>query len=662
MKQNFLKNYMLQTAIIIVGAAILTLAALSFVTRYDNKYIAKAPLTQDQFVDIPGSGCYALADGWTLYPDALLSPPDLAAETESGYAVWAGEYPNLSPFHQDGNPYGTATWRLFLKGDGIVTLCLPELLCASRVYAGGEYLGGTGEVSPEGYVPLIRDSYYSFPLDGETELVIQTANYSHYYGGIWYVPVIGDADSVHHAAAARMLLYGGLCAAAVTLALFCMAYWRRRKSAADMVTFYFGMLSLSFALRIAYPFLRLLGLPSVRILYAIEDGAALAGICFTLRIIFLLVRSERFKYLQIGLQVISLTVCVMSVILPLFAFSLFPALVPLYGVFLSWYKIIVAGLLIGLTVYGCLMGIPHSGTILAAACANGICLFYGVFSIGKYEPLVGAYPEEYGAFCMVIAFAVLMVKRSHAMAAENTRLQYHLQEEVREKTQHLQELLMERGQLISELGHDMKSPLTSLSNMAQIIRLNDIMLDQDTRRRMLQIEEQCGILSERLKSIQEIAGRSSVSLQREDMLLNSFLNDFCRGSRPIIELNGATFTEDITPRPCHVTANREQLFRALENLLYNAADFTPTDGEITVSLRADEDFAYIVVSDTGCGISEEDLPYIFRRSFTTRSDRGGQGLGLAITRDIIMEHEGRIEVESEEGKGSTFTIVLPILQ
>lgn len=170
---------------------------------------------------------------------------------------------------------------------------------------------------------------------------------------------------------------------------------------------------------------------------------------------------------------------------------------------------------------------------MAAACANGICLFYGVASIGRFEPLAGAWTEEYGAFCMVLAFAVLMVRRSRAMAAENIRL--HLQEEVREKTQYLQELLVERGQLISELGHDMKSPLTSLSNMAQIIRLNDIMLDQDTRRRMLQIEEQCGI-------------------------------------------------------------------------------------------------------------SEENLPHIFRRSFTTRSDRGGQGLGLAITRDIILEHGGRTEV------------------
>lgn len=146
------------------------------------------------------------------------------------------------------------------------------------------------------------------------------------------------------------------------------------------------------------------------------------------------------------------------------------------------------------------------------------------------------------------------------------------------------------------------------------------------------------------------------------MLLESFLADFCRSCRPIIELNGTNFTEKIAPQPCRVMANREQLFRALENLLYNAADFTQADGEITITLYADEDFAYIVVSDTGCGISEENLPHIFRRSFTTRSDRGGQGLGLAITRDIILEHGGRIEVESKERQGSTFTIRLPLLK
>ena len=95
-------------------------------------------------------------------------------------------------------------------------------------------------------------------------------------------------------------------------------------------------------------------------------------------------------------------------------------------------------------------------------------------------------------------------------------------------------------------------------------------------------------------------------------------------------------------------ANQEQLFRALENLLYNAADFTPPDGKITLSLTTDNHYAYIAISDTGCGIPEKDLPNIFRRSYTTRSDKGGQGLGLAITRSIVLEHAGRIEVVSKQ--------------
>ena len=107
--------------------------------------------------------------------------------------------------------------------------------------------------------------------------------------------------------------------------------------------------------------------------------------------------------------------------------------------------------------------------------------------------------------------------------------------------------------------------------------------------------------------------------------------------------------------------NAEQLFRALETLLYNAADFTPPEGKVTLSLTSDDDFAYIAVADTGSGIPEKDLPNIFHRSYTTRSGKGGQGLGLAITRTIVLEHAGRIEVTSKEGAGTTFTICIPVL-
>lgn len=667
MKQTLLTKSAFQTILVIAGTIIFSLLGLLTITRYDNKYITKAALTQDNLCIIPKKDYCSLVDGWELYPDHLLFPEDFLEKTPSYYSTWAGEYPNLALFHEDRNPYGTATWRLHLSGNGNVILYLQEPLCAARVYVDRLCLGETGEL-PDGenslrdeYSPLIKDTTYSFYLDGEAELIIQTANYSHYYGGIWYAPVIGDADSVSHLIAARMLIYGLLFFSTLTLSLFCIALWKHKEDGSKAATFYFGMLSLSFAVRICYPFVRLTGVPLVRTLYAIEDAAAVSGIYFSLQIALLLFLPDGLKRLKKALHILSLSVCGIVIIAPLFVFPAFPALVLWYGSFISWYKAIMAFLLISLTVYGAFMGLHHIKIILAAATANGICLFYSVLTIGYYEPFVGAYPEEYGAFCMVIAFAALMVQRSREMTAENIKLNHHLQEEVDEKTEHLQKLLVERGQLITELGHDMKSPLTSLSNMAQIIRLNDIMLDEDTRKRMLHIEEQCDILSERLKSIQEIAAQTSSPVKMEPLLLNTFLSDFYHTCRPIIELYGPNFLKNITSLPCRIMANREQLFRALENLLYNAADFTPPEGKITLSLTADEEFAYITVSDTGCGIPEKDLPNIFHRSYTTRSDKGGQGLGLAITRTIVLEHAGQIDAISTEGEGTTFTIRFPVL-
>ncbi|MDE5716970.1 MAG: HAMP domain-containing histidine kinase, partial [Lachnospiraceae bacterium] len=614
---------------------------------------------QGQLYVIPEKGYCSLVDGWEFYPDALLFPNDFSSETLPYYSTWAGEYPNMALFHEDHNPYGSATWRLHLQGSGNVLLYLQEPLCAVRVYVNGICLGETGSVATDSYAPLIKDSVYSFSLNSDTELIIQTANYSHYYGGLWYPPVIGDADSVTRLIASRMFIYGLLFFPPLTLSLFCIALWERRENGGRTATFYFGMLSLSFALRICYPFLRLIGVPFVRSLYVLEDAAAIAGIYFSMRIALLLFLPEGFTRLKKALRLVSLGACGVVMFAPLFIFPVAPGLVLWYGSLVSWYKAIMAFLLISLSVYGGFMGLLHIKIILAAAIINGICLIYSVLSIGYYEPFVGAYAEEYGAFCMVGAFAFLMVQRSRKMAAENRQLNLHLQEEVSEKTEHLRKLLAERGQLISELGHDMKSPLTSLSNMAQIIRLNDIMLDEDTHRRIQHIEEQCNILSDRLKSIQEIAAHTSVPVKMELLSLNGFLSDFYHNCRPIIELYGPNFLENISPQPCHIMANREQLFRALENILYNAADFTPPDGQITLTLTTDASYAYIAISDTGCGISEKDLPNIFRRSYTTRSDKGGQGLGLAITRAIVLEHAGQIDVDSTEGEGTTFTICIP---
>jgi two-component system phosphate regulon sensor histidine kinase PhoR len=98
------------------------------------------------------------------------------------------------------------------------------------------------------------------------------------------------------------------------------------------------------------------------------------------------------------------------------------------------------------------------------------------------------------------------------------------------------------------------------------------------------------------------------------------------------------------------------------NLLHNAVKFTPAGGSITVSAQALEKEVQFCISDTGVGISAEDLPRIFERFYKADRSRsgGGTGLGLSIARHIIEAHGGRIWAESKEGQGSIFFFTLPI--
>ena len=656
--------------LLMICAAILSLSGLITLYRVDNKYTAKTDMVQEHVTLLPADGAAFLVDGWELYPDRLLMPEDFSDKTPfPGYTVWAGEYPNLSLFHTDGNLYGAATYRLHIKGDGMAALYLQEPLCAARVFADGRDLGGPGEVGAvgeaDGYRPLIRDTVYSFPVNGEAELIIQTANYSHYYGGLWFPPAIGSVDSVAHMIASRMIFYGILCFGSLALALFCTVLWFGRRKQRDPAAFWFGFLCLTFALRVCYPFFRLWGIPSVRMLYALEDAAALCGIYCTVRIslyLFLPAQDNRIwtRLVHGTAATLSLGMCGVGVLVPLLILPSFPSFMLWYGPLISVYQILAALFLIFSAACGCVLGKPNARPALMAVTANGVCLMCGALTVGRFEPAVGGWPEEYGALCMVFSFAALMVSRSRAMAAENLRLNGHLQEEVEEKTRHLTKLLEERGQLMAELGHDMKSPLTALSNMAQIIRLNDIMLDKDTQEKMQGIEDKCNILADRLQSIQELAGGAGTLPRMEAVSLNRLLADFYRNNQPVVELTGPDFLCELTPLPCTVIADSRKLTRALENLVFNAGEFTPPDGTITLSLERDRGFAVIRVADTGCGIPEEALSKAFDRFYTTRADEGGQGLGLAITRSIVLEHGGEIRVESAVGVGSTFVIRLPL--
>ena len=109
--------------------------------------------------------------------------------------------------------------------------------------------------------------------------------------------------------------------------------------------------------------------------------------------------------------------------------------------------------------------------------------------------------------------------------------------------------------------------------------------------------------------------------------------------------------------------DKELLKTAIINLLGNAVKYTPPDGQITLSLSQTDEEVVFEVSDTGYGISEEELPRIFDKFFRSKNpsilDEKGSGLGLAMTAEIIQLHGGRIEIQSELDKGTHFTVRLP---
>ncbi len=167
-------------------------------------------------------------------------------------------------------------------------------------------------------------------------------------------------------------------------------------------------------------------------------------------------------------------------------------------------------------------------------------------------------------------------------------------------------------------------------------------------------------------------GDKKVKRPFQDVDLDSLLLDVFRQYRSL-EVHEHGERQAQGPRlllqhitPARVHGDADQLKQALVALVDNALKYTPREGYIALSLALVGGRAVVKVSDTGIGMSPEDLPHVFERFYRAdparTRDRGGSGLGLAIVQSIMQEHQGSIEVESTPGKGSTFTLSIPVVE
>jgi signal transduction histidine kinase len=230
------------------------------------------------------------------------------------------------------------------------------------------------------------------------------------------------------------------------------------------------------------------------------------------------------------------------------------------------------------------------------------------------------------------------------------------------------ELEQARRDLVAAVSHDLRTPLASTRALIEALA-DGVATDQRTESRYLssasrELEHLSRLVDDLFELARIDAGLLQLSL--EEASLHDLISDTISSFQPQAEQQGVRLEGEIVGDVDPVLANPPRLQRVLHNLLSNALRHTPADGTVALRARPQGDEVRVEVSDTGEGISSEDLPRVFERSFRreqsrTRSERGdapGAGLGLAIARGIVEAHGGTMDVESDLGHGSRFRFTL----
>jgi signal transduction histidine kinase len=311
-----------------------------------------------------------------------------------------------------------------------------------------------------------------------------------------------------------------------------------------------------------------------------------------------------------------------------------------------------------------------AGFAVGALC-TGAWLFSDILNGATYQsPLIAVWNGiMLFLFFLVVVWLLSAFQRSH----------YHLEQTVEQRTVALRAEMEERkrleqaklqaerlgvvGSMAAQVAHEIRNPLGSMSLNIDLIgkelqRFANLsggstaecqVLLREMRSQLLRIHQ---VLQEYLRFARmPKSERAAVSLA-------DFLEEKLRFVQPLLDQKHVELKMTLDPNLPPVCVDAEQLWEAILNLISNALDAMPDGGNLTVSTQRHGTEALVSISDNGCGMTEEEAQHLFVPFFTTKSD--GTGLGLAYTQRVVNEHGGKIICATARGKGSTFSIQLPL--
>ena len=233
--------------------------------------------------------------------------------------------------------------------------------------------------------------------------------------------------------------------------------------------------------------------------------------------------------------------------------------------------------------------------------------------------------------------------------------------EMQRRLSHAERLAVS-GRIMAQVAHEIGTPLHSVAGHLELLRkeLPADVLPEEAARRLGIIETQLARVTEIITQLLDVTRRSAGDPEPVDV--SRLVREAIELVRPGMATGGLVFQADLAGELARVHGHAGQLQQVILNLLTNAMDATPPGGRVEVATRAVPARGEVVVEvrDSGHGIVPVHRKQIFEPFFSTKAPGRGSGLGLFISSQIVRDHKGTIEVESEPGRGSTFRVVLPV--
>lgn len=262
-----------------------------------------------------------------------------------------------------------------------------------------------------------------------------------------------------------------------------------------------------------------------------------------------------------------------------------------------------------------------------------------------------------------------IIQLRSALQAANRTLERRVEErtaELQKALERLSELSQLKANFVSNISHELRTPLTHIKGYVELLVTESLGAITEEQRHALQVSQQS---TSRLEGLIEdlilfsLASRGELSILHEDIDLRRLVNLAVKSSGDKAEERGVSLNVIIDENVPHVQADPQKISWVLSQLLDNGIKFTPAGGRVVVHVRREgENLVIVSVTDTGIGIPSNRVNDIFEpfHQLDGSSTRryGGTGLGLSLVRQIIEAHGSMIEVQSIEGRGSTFKFPL----